>query len=63
MMLNMGDGKLNLEVPALEGWRLLKVIDTALPSPIDIAGPGEAMAVPASMCSVNGHRIVVLVGT
>lgn len=60
-MLNMGDRGLDFEVPALEGCKWLKVIDTALPSPMDIAEPGKETAVPGSMCFVNSHSVVVLI--
>jgi isoamylase len=61
VMLNMGDRGLDFEVPALEGRSWLKVIDTALPSPMDIAEPGKETAVPANMCFVDRHSVVVLI--
>ena len=61
VMLNMGDRGLDFEVPALEESKWLKVIDTALPSPLDIAEPGKETAVPANMCSVEMHSVVVLI--
>jgi len=37
VMLNMAEDGIDFEIPPLEGRRWLKVIDTALPSPMDIA--------------------------
>ena len=46
VMLNMAESGLDFEIPPREGRRWLKVIDTALPSPMDIAEPGKETAVP-----------------
>jgi glycogen operon protein len=69
-MLNMGDHELDFEVPPLRGRRDLKVIDTALPSPLDIAEPGEGTAdsslgnkEPGGRCSVDRHSVVGLIST
>jgi isoamylase len=63
VMLNMAESGLDFEIPPLKGRRWLKVIDTALPSPLDIAEPGEETAVPGSRYHVSKHSVVVLVGT
>jgi glycogen operon protein len=60
VMLNMQDRELDFEIPSLQGRRWLKVIDTALPSPMDIGEPEKETVVPGSMCHVNRHSVVVL---
>ena len=65
IMLNMDSVDLDFELPPLprkgkkRKWR--KVIDTALPSPADIAEPGKEMAVLAHTCHVEKHSIVVVI--
>jgi isoamylase len=61
VMLNMAEREHHFEIPALEGKRWFKVIDTALPAPLDIAEPGKETAVPDSNCYVSGHSVVVLI--
>ncbi len=61
VMLNMAESGLDFEIPPLKGRRWLKVIDTALPSPIDIAEPGEETAVSGSGYHLSKHSVVVLV--
>jgi isoamylase len=51
----------NFELPPLGKRRKLKVVDTALPSPADIANPGEEMVVPTTTCRVEKHSIVVVI--
>ena len=65
IMLNMDSVDLDFELPPLprkgkkRKWR--KVIDTALPSPADIAEPGKEMAVLAHTCHVEKHSFVVVI--
>jgi len=61
VMLNMAEDGIDFEIPPLEGRRWLKVIDTALPSPMDIAEPGKETVVPCSRYHVSKHSVVVLV--
>jgi glycogen operon protein len=49
------------ELPPLEERHWFKVIDTALPSPLDIVEPEQAMLVPGTLCHVEGHSVVVLI--
>src|SRR5581483_11748518 len=59
VILNMAEKEVDCEIPS--GGRWLRVIDTALPSPMDIAEPGEGTAVPDSSYYVSGHSVVVLI--
>ena len=47
--------------PSGGGW--LRVVDTALPSPRDIADPGHEEAVDGREYRVVGHSVVVLVSS
>jgi isoamylase len=58
----MAENGIDFELLPLKGRRWLKVIDTALPSPLDIAGSGVETAVSAGKCHVDRHSVVVLVG-
>lgn len=64
VMLNMEWEDLNFDVPQLPGRQWIKVVDTAEPSPGDIAEdivnpPQEAM-IATSLCPVKSQSIVVL---
>ncbi|HYB00300.1 MAG TPA: alpha-amylase family glycosyl hydrolase, partial [Ktedonobacteraceae bacterium] len=62
VMLNMDAVDLDFELPALpkkRKWR--KGIDTALPSPADIAEPGREVVVPGGVCRVKSHSVVALI--
>ncbi|MCA9125571.1 MAG: glycogen-debranching protein [Planctomycetales bacterium] len=48
----------NLHTGAADGW--LRAIDTSLPSPLDIAGPGKRVPLQASAYRVSPRSIVVL---
>ena len=61
VMFNMGDCGLDFEVPALEGKRWFKVIDTAVSSPLDIIEQGKETGVVNSRCHVSKHSVVVLI--
>jgi glycogen operon protein len=60
VMMNMHGGPLEFELMEVPGQRWTRVIDTALPSPVDIAGPGAAQPIDASTYLVSEHSIVVL---
>lgn len=59
VILNMAEKEVDCEIPPGKRW--LRVIDTALPSPIDIVEPGEETTIAGSCYSVNGHSVVVLI--
>jgi glycogen operon protein len=52
---------LDFETPPLRGRRWFKAVDTAEPSPRDIAEPGNEEPVPGKVCAVQGRSVVVLV--
>ena len=61
VILNMEKKGINFEIPSLQGKRWLKVIDTALPSPMDIVEPGKEKVVPRGVCHVKKNSVVVLI--
>lgn len=61
VMLNMYWENLDFEIPPIKGRRWCKVIDTALPSPMDIVEPGEETVVSSNVYSVKERSVVVLV--
>ena len=62
VMLNMDSVDLDFELPLLPQKRQwLKVVDTALPSPADIAERGKEMVVPARTYHVEKHSTVVVI--
>lgn len=61
VMLNMYWESLELEIPPVPGRRWFRVINTAAPSPHDIADPGDEAEFAGNVCSVQGRSIVVLV--
>ena len=61
VMLNMEETARDFELPPLQERRWFKVIDTALPCPLDIAEPGQAMLVPVDYFRVESHSVVVLI--
>jgi isoamylase len=61
VMLNMYDLGLDFEVPELEGHRWVLAVDTAKPSPGDIADQGNELPVDGTTCHVFGRSAVVLV--
>ncbi len=58
VMLNMDPADLEFDVPGDRTWR--RAIDTALDSPLDIAGPGEQAPVPGPTATVRSHSVVAL---
>jgi isoamylase len=61
VMLNMEQMALDFEIPSLQEKRWLKVIDTALPSPMDFVEPGREMVIPGGICHVSERSVVVLI--
>jgi isoamylase len=62
VMLNMSGQDLDFEIPPVpgRGWR--RVVDTSMPSPQDIALPGDEIEVkPDDRYRVNAHSVVVLI--
>jgi isoamylase len=61
VMLNMYWEDLNFEIPSIKDRKWYRVVDTALPSPIDIAEPGEETVVSGDVYSVKERSVVVLI--
>ncbi|MHC5720055.1 MAG: glycogen debranching enzyme, partial [Nostoc sp.] len=61
VMLNMYWEDLDFEIPSIKGRKWCRVVDTALPSPIDIAEPGEETVVSGDVYSVKERSVVVLI--
>ena len=61
VMLNMYWDTLKFEIPAVEGRKWYKVVDTAQPSPMDIIEPGQETLVSSNVYSVRGRSVVVLI--
>ena len=61
IMLNMYWDSLDFELPQVDGRCWFKAIDTAEPSPRDIADPGEEVKVAGSSWRVRERSIVVLI--
>jgi isoamylase len=61
VMLNMYWESLEFEIHSLTGKRWFRAIDTAAPSPHDIADLGDEAECAGNVCSVQGRSIVVLV--
>jgi glycogen operon protein len=60
-MMNMFWEPLTFEIPSVEGRRWRRAVDTCLPSPADIAAPGQEPAVEGPSYTVGGRGIAVLV--
>ena len=61
VMTNMYWDALPMEIPACNGRTWHRVVDTALPSPEDIADPGAEIAIDGSTYLVSGRSVVVLI--
>jgi isoamylase len=61
IMLNMERQNLDFEIPLLTDQTWLRAIDTALPSPQDIAEAGQECVVAGSIYHVEKHSVVVLI--
>jgi isoamylase len=61
-MLNMSGQDLDFDIPPVPGRRWLRAVDTSLPSPLDIAQPGDEIEVkPDDRYRVNAHSVVALI--
>jgi isoamylase len=60
VMLNMHDGRLDFELPRLEGRTWKRVADTARPAPDDVSEPGSGEPVTEPRCWVEGRSVVIL---
>jgi glycogen operon protein len=61
VMLNMEWTDMDFEVPTLQEKRWLKVIDTALPSPLDIDESRRRRVISGAVYHVQKHSVVVLI--
>jgi glycogen operon protein len=61
VMLNMHWDSLDFELPEVAGRRWFKAVDTAQPSPHDIADSGKETEVSEATVTVQGRSVVVLV--
>lgn len=62
VMLNMSGHDLDFEIPPVSDRRWRRAVDTSLPSPQDIALPGDEIEVkPDDRYRVNEHSVVVLI--
>ena len=61
VMLNMWGEALEFDLPVVPGRKWFRFVDTALPSPHDIADPGEEVSLSTSKYIVTGHSVVVLI--
>ncbi len=60
VMLNMDWQNLDFDIPSIEGRKWFRAVDTALPSPEDIAEPGQEVEISGHTYHVNGRSAVVL---
>jgi isoamylase len=60
IILNMADGALDFELPPVEGRTWYRAVDTALPSPHDIADPGSEQRIDGPTYLATGRSVVVL---
>jgi glycogen operon protein len=62
MMLNISSQGLDFEIPPVTGRRWWRAVDTSLPSPQDIAQPGDEIEIkPDDNYRVNARSVVVLI--
>jgi len=61
VMMNMYWQPLDMAVPMIPGRQWTRAVDTSIPSPSDIAGPGTEMMFSGPSYRVNGRSVVVLV--
>jgi glycogen operon protein len=61
VMMNMDWADLDFDVPAVEGRRWYRVIDTGAASPADIFEPGTEPLFEGDTCRVANRSIVVLI--
>jgi glycogen operon protein len=60
-MMNMHWDALDFELPAVPGRRWLRVVDTALAPPFDIADPGAETPLSGATYTLQGRSVVVLI--
>jgi len=60
VMLNMDWQNLDFDIPSIEGRKWFRAVDTALPSPEDIAEAGQEVEIASNIYHVNGRSVVVL---
>ncbi|HEX9132901.1 MAG TPA: glycogen debranching protein GlgX [Ktedonobacteraceae bacterium] len=60
VMLNMDWQNLDFDIPSIEGRKWFRAVDTALPSPEDIAEAGQEIEICGNTYHVNGRSAVVL---
>ena len=60
VILNMDDQELSFVLPGPSGTQWLRVIDTGLESPLDIADPGREHAIKGDVYRALGRSVVVL---
>jgi isoamylase len=60
VMLNMDWQNLDFDIPSIEGRKWFRAVDTALPSPEDIAEVGQEVEISGNTYHVNGRSAVVL---
>ncbi|HEV2716140.1 MAG TPA: glycogen debranching enzyme GlgX, partial [Terriglobales bacterium] len=60
VMLNMDWQNLDFDIPSIEGRKWFRAVDTALPSPEDIAEAGQEVEISGNTYHVNGRSAVVL---
>jgi len=61
VMMNMYWEPLAFELPPVEGRKWYRSSDTSLPSPQDIADPGQEVLIEGNQYVVNGRSVVILV--
>ena len=61
VMMNMFWEPLDMAIPAVLGRQWTRAVDTSLPSPSDIAYPGEEIICSSELYRVSGRSVVVLV--
>ncbi len=60
VMLNMDWQNLDFDIPSIERRKWFRAVDTALPSPEDIATAGQEVEISGNTYHVNGRSVVVL---
>jgi isoamylase len=61
VMMNMFWEPLDMQVPAIDGRKWMRAVDTSLPSPADIADPGKESPFTGQSYRVGPRSVVVLV--
>jgi isoamylase len=61
VILNMDWQNLDFDIPAIGERKWFRTVDTSLPSPVDIAEPGQEVEISGSTYHANGRSVVVLI--